>query len=41
MLERGMRNILTYQIVFHWNRIGLPYLTQSILAHAANKAILG
>ncbi|MGH3797482.1 MAG: thiopeptide-type bacteriocin biosynthesis protein [Pseudonocardiaceae bacterium] len=39
-LERGTRDILTHHVIFHWNRIGLPYNTQSILAQAAKTAIL-
>ncbi|MGH3928193.1 MAG: thiopeptide-type bacteriocin biosynthesis protein, partial [Pseudonocardiaceae bacterium] len=39
-LERGTRDILAHHVIFHWNRIGLPYKTQSILAHAARTAIL-
>ena len=41
LLERGLRQILSYHIIFHWNRLGLPYRTQSILAWAARTAILG
>ncbi|MPZ64704.1 MAG: methyltransferase [Pseudonocardiaceae bacterium] len=40
-LRRGVRAILTHHVIFHWNRIGLPYETQSILAHAAKAAVLG
>jgi thiopeptide-type bacteriocin biosynthesis protein len=39
-LNRGLRHILAYHIIFHWNRIGLPRRTQSILAAAASTAIL-
>ncbi|MGH3896694.1 MAG: thiopeptide-type bacteriocin biosynthesis protein [Pseudonocardiaceae bacterium] len=38
-LERGTRDILAHHVIFHWNRIGLPYKTQSILAYAAKTAI--
>lgn len=38
-LERGTRDVLAHHVIFHWNRIGLPYKTQSILAHAAKTAI--
>jgi thiopeptide-type bacteriocin biosynthesis protein len=38
-LERGTRDILAHHVIFHWNRIGLPYKTQSILAQAAETAI--
>jgi thiopeptide-type bacteriocin biosynthesis protein len=40
-LERGTRDILTYHVIFHWNRLGLPTKTQSILANTAEAAILG
>jgi thiopeptide-type bacteriocin biosynthesis protein len=40
-LERGTRDILSYHVIFHWNRLGLSTTTQSILAHAAEAAILG
>ncbi len=39
-LQRGLRDILSYQVIFHWNRLGLPARTQSILAWAARAAIL-
>lgn len=39
VLERGIRNILAHHVIFHWNRIGLPYKTQAILAHAAKTVI--
>ncbi|MGH3940971.1 MAG: thiopeptide-type bacteriocin biosynthesis protein, partial [Pseudonocardiaceae bacterium] len=39
-LERGTRAVLAHHVIFHWNRIGLPSTTQSILAHAAKTAIL-
>ncbi|MEV0681715.1 thiopeptide-type bacteriocin biosynthesis protein [Actinosynnema sp. NPDC050436] len=38
-LERGQRDILSYLIIFHWNRLGLPTRSQSILAAAASTAI--
>jgi thiopeptide-type bacteriocin biosynthesis protein len=38
-LKRGTRDILAHHVIFHWNRIGLPHKTQSILAHAAETAI--
>lgn len=40
-LQRGLRDILSYHIIFHWNRLGLPARQQSILAWAARAAILG
>ncbi|MFI1013047.1 thiopeptide-type bacteriocin biosynthesis protein [Streptomyces sp. NPDC020965] len=39
-LDRGLRHVVAYHVIFHWNRIGLPPHTQSILAHAAKAAIL-
>ncbi|MGH3692883.1 MAG: thiopeptide-type bacteriocin biosynthesis protein [Pseudonocardiaceae bacterium] len=39
-LQRGLRDILSYLVIFHWNRLGLPARTQSILAWAARAAIL-
>ncbi|WP_243744775.1 thiopeptide-type bacteriocin biosynthesis protein [Streptomyces hainanensis] len=39
-LGRGLRQVLAYHVIFHWNRIGLPPRTQSILATAASIAIL-
>ncbi|WP_409495988.1 thiopeptide-type bacteriocin biosynthesis protein [Amycolatopsis sp. cmx-11-12] len=40
-LQRGLREVLSYLVIFHWNRLGLPARTQSILAWAARTAILG
>jgi thiopeptide-type bacteriocin biosynthesis protein len=40
-LQRGLRDVLSYHIIFHWNRLGLPARQQSILAWAARAAILG
>ncbi|MGH3908148.1 MAG: thiopeptide-type bacteriocin biosynthesis protein [Pseudonocardiaceae bacterium] len=39
-LQRGLREIISYLVIFHWNRLGLPVRTQSILAGAARGAIL-
>ncbi|GAA1029137.1 MULTISPECIES: thiopeptide-type bacteriocin biosynthesis protein [Amycolatopsis] len=39
-LSRGLRDVLSYAVIFHWNRLGLPARTQSILAWAARTAIL-
>jgi len=41
MLRRGIRAVLTRHVIFHWNRIGLPYTTQCTLAHAAKTVVLG
>ncbi|MCC2276171.1 thiopeptide-type bacteriocin biosynthesis protein [Streptomyces sp. ET3-23] len=40
-LNRGLRHVLAYHVIFHWNRLGLPARKQSILAWAARGAILG
>ncbi|MFG2406092.1 thiopeptide-type bacteriocin biosynthesis protein [Streptomyces brevispora] len=39
-LDRGLRQVLSYHVIFHWNRLGLSIRTQSILAWAARTAIL-
>ncbi|MFW6724770.1 thiopeptide-type bacteriocin biosynthesis protein [Streptomyces sp. MAR4 CNY-716] len=39
-LHRGIRRILAYHIIFHWNRLGLSIEAQSALALAARTAIL-
>ncbi|WP_055522665.1 thiopeptide-type bacteriocin biosynthesis protein [Streptomyces graminilatus] len=39
-LDRGLRQVVAYHVIFHWNRIGLHTRTQSVLAHAAKAAIL-
>ncbi|MGW1974150.1 thiopeptide-type bacteriocin biosynthesis protein [Streptomyces sp. NPDC001889] len=39
-LHRGLRHVLAYHVIFHWNRIGLRPHVQSVLAHAAKAAIL-
>jgi thiopeptide-type bacteriocin biosynthesis protein len=40
-LTRGLRDVLSYHVIFHWNRLGLDARTQAILAHSARHAILG
>lgn len=40
-LDRGLRSVLGYHVLFHWNRCGIPYAMQSRLARAAREAILG
>ncbi|WP_207386283.1 thiopeptide-type bacteriocin biosynthesis protein [Protofrankia symbiont of Coriaria ruscifolia] len=40
-LKRGLRDILSQHIIFHWNRIGLADQTQSTLAHVAYETIMG
>ncbi|KOX23808.1 thiopeptide-type bacteriocin biosynthesis protein [Nocardiopsis sp. NRRL B-16309] len=39
-LERGIRRVLAYHVIFHWNRLGLAWRTQTALAWAARTAIL-
>ncbi|MEU6848459.1 thiopeptide-type bacteriocin biosynthesis protein [Actinacidiphila alni] len=39
-LDRGLRQVLSYHVIFHWNRLGLSLRTQSTLAAAARTAIL-
>lgn len=39
-LRRGLREIISYLVIFHWNRLGLHVRTQSILASAAYAAIV-
>ncbi|SCD72079.1 thiopeptide-type bacteriocin biosynthesis domain-containing protein [Streptomyces sp. PpalLS-921] len=39
-LDRGLREVLSYHVIFHWNRLGLSMRGQSILAWAARAAIL-
>ncbi len=40
-LERGLRNVIAYHTIFHWNRLGLSSRTQSLLAWTAREAVLG
>ncbi len=40
VLERGLRRVLAYQVIFHWNRLGLSARAQSTMAWAARAAIL-
>lgn len=40
-LHRGLRDVLAHHVVFAWNRLGLPYPTQSTLACAAKTAVFG
>lgn len=39
-LERGLRRVLAYHVIFHWNRMGIPARTQAALAWAASAAVL-
>jgi thiopeptide-type bacteriocin biosynthesis protein len=40
-LQRGVREVLSYHVIFHWNRLGLSARHQAILARAARDAIFG
>jgi thiopeptide-type bacteriocin biosynthesis protein len=40
-LHRGLREILAHHVIFSWNRAGLPYMTQSVLASTAKTAVFG
>lgn len=39
LLTRGIRAVTAHHIIFHWNRIGLPYRTQANIALAAKETI--
>ena len=39
-LTRGLRTVLALHVIFHWNRLGLPTSSQSVLARAAVEAIM-
>ncbi|MDH6221501.1 thiopeptide-type bacteriocin biosynthesis protein [Streptomyces pseudovenezuelae] len=39
-LDRGLRQVLSYHMLFHWNRLGLSMRGQSMLAWAARAATL-
>lgn len=40
-LTRGLRSLLAHHILFHCNRMGIPYATQATIAAAAKTAVLG
>jgi thiopeptide-type bacteriocin biosynthesis protein len=40
-LHRGLRDVLAHHVIFAWNRVGLPYMPQSVLASAAKTAVFG
>jgi thiopeptide-type bacteriocin biosynthesis protein len=40
-LTRGLRAVLAHHVIFHWNRLGLSYETQSVLAAAAREVVFG
>lgn len=39
LLTRGIRAVTAHHIIFHWNRIGLPYQTQANMARAAKEVL--
>ncbi|WP_328493445.1 thiopeptide-type bacteriocin biosynthesis protein [Streptomyces sp. NBC_00414] len=41
LLHRGLRDVLAHHVLFAWNRIGLPYATQAVLADAAKTVVFG
>ena len=40
-LHRGLRDVLAHHVIFAWNRLGLPYATQSALAGTAKTVVFG
>jgi len=40
-LHRGLRDVLAHHVIFAWNRLGLPYQSQSALAGTAKTAVFG
>jgi thiopeptide-type bacteriocin biosynthesis protein len=40
LLDRGVREIITHLVIFHWNRLNLSAAAQGALAHAATEAFL-
>jgi thiopeptide-type bacteriocin biosynthesis protein len=40
-LHRGLRDVLAHQVIFAWNRLGLPYEMQSALAGTAKTVVFG
>ncbi|MEU8621526.1 thiopeptide-type bacteriocin biosynthesis protein [Streptomyces sp. NPDC048623] len=40
-LEHGLPHVLSYHVIFHWNRLGLAPRPQALLAKAARNAVLG
>lgn len=41
LLHRGLRAVLVHHVIFTWNRHGLPYDTQALLASSARDAVFG
>lgn len=40
LLDRGLREIITHLVIFHWNRLNLSATAQGALARAATEAFL-
>lgn len=40
-LHRGLRDILAHHVIFAWNRIGLPYPAQAVLAATGKTVVFG
>ncbi|MBL7489729.1 thiopeptide-type bacteriocin biosynthesis protein [Frankia sp. AgB1.9] len=40
-LHRGLRAVVAHHVLFTWNRHGLPYATQGVLARTATSAVFG
>ncbi|MEU8251859.1 thiopeptide-type bacteriocin biosynthesis protein [Nonomuraea sp. NPDC048916] len=41
LLNRGPRAILAHHVIFAWNRLGMPYTAQAVLAHTAKEVVFG
>jgi thiopeptide-type bacteriocin biosynthesis protein len=41
LLHRGLRDVLAHHVVFAWNRLGLSYTAQAILAATATTVVFG
>jgi thiopeptide-type bacteriocin biosynthesis protein len=41
LLHRGLRAVLVHHVIFTWNRHGLPYDTQALLASSARDVVFG
>jgi thiopeptide-type bacteriocin biosynthesis protein len=41
LLRRGLRAVLAHHIIFAWNRLGMPYASQAVLAHTARDVVFG
>ncbi|MGH4022372.1 MAG: thiopeptide-type bacteriocin biosynthesis protein [Pseudonocardiaceae bacterium] len=39
-LRRGIRAVLAHHVIFHWNRLGIPYTDQLALARLARDVVL-